>query len=115
MSDIRIHRRHELGLAKARAVARQWTEEATRTFDMKCTAIEGEARDTVEFVRPGVQGRLTVSADHFDVEATLGLLLGAFSQRIESEIEHQLDALLATASKSKPAAQKAAARRGAKK
>lgn len=108
MADIRIHRKHALGLAKARDIAWQWAEEVEKKFDMECTVIEGETSDTVEFTRSGVNGRLIVAADHFDLDAKLGFLLGAFSKTIESEIEKNLDELLA---KSKPAAKKAAAKK----
>jgi hypothetical protein len=36
-----------------------------------------------------------VAADHFDLHAKLGFLLGAFSKTIETEITKNLDALLA--------------------
>lgn len=108
MADIRIHRKHSLGLAKARDVAWQWAEEVEKKFDMECTVLEGETSDTVEFTRSGVNGRLIVAADHFDLDARLGFLLGAFSKTIESEIEKNLDELLA---KTKPAAKKAAGRK----
>jgi putative polyhydroxyalkanoate system protein len=107
--DIRIHRDHELGLAKARKIAWQWAEEAEKKFDMECTVIEGQTSDTVEFTRSGVNGRLIVAADHFDLEAKLGFLLGAFSKTIESEITKNLDALL---SKGAAPAKKAAAKKG---
>ena len=103
MSDIRIHRDHSLGLAKAREVAWQWAEEVEQKFDMECTVLEGETSDTVSFTRSGVNGTLIVAADHFDLQAKLGFLLGAFSKTIEGEIEKNLDALLAKA----PAAKKA--------
>jgi len=107
--DIHIHRDHTLGLKKARAVAWQWAEQAEAKFDMACTVIEGELSDTVEFTRSGVSGRLIVAADHFDLQAQLGFLLGAFSKTIEAEITQNLDALLAP----KPAAAGKAARKKA--
>lgn len=94
MPDIHIHRDHQLGLAKARDVAWQWAEAVERKFDMSCTVIEGEDSDTVEFSRPGVQGSLVVAADHFNLDAKLGFLLGAFSATIQAEIEKNLDDLL---------------------
>jgi putative polyhydroxyalkanoate system protein len=115
MADIHIHRDHELGLAKARKIAWKWAEEVEAKFDMACTVVEGEFSDTVEFTRTGVSGRLVVAADHFDLNAKLGFLLGAFSKTIESEIEKNLDALLSKSSKASaagaaaPAAKKAAA------
>ena len=104
MPDIKIHRTHQLGLTKARKVALQWAEDAEKKFDMECTILEGESSDTVEFTRSGVNGTLHVAADHFDLNAKLGFLLGAFSKTIESEIEKNLDALLASG---KAAAKKA--------
>ncbi|MFN7727446.1 MAG: polyhydroxyalkanoic acid system family protein [Rubrivivax sp.] len=102
MADIKIHRSHSLGLAKARKVAWSWAEKVEQDFDMDCTVIEGETSDTVEFKRSGVSGQLIVAADHFDLQAKLGFLLGAFSKTIEAEIEKNLDALLAE-SAAKPA------------
>ena len=105
MPDIHIHRSHALGLTKARKVAFQWAEEVEKKFDMECTILEGESSDTVEFTRTGVKGELLVEADQFTLDAKLGFLLGAFSKMIESEIEKNLDALLA---KSTAPAKKAA-------
>jgi putative polyhydroxyalkanoate system protein len=102
--DIKIHREHSLGLPKARKIAWQWAEDAERKFDMACTVVEGEFSDTVEFTRSGVSGRLIVAADHFDLSAKLGFLLGAFSKSIESEIEKNLDKLLERAAPGKKAA-----------
>ena len=94
MADIHIHRDHALGLAKARKIAWKWAEDVESKFDMECTVIEGETSDTVEFTRSGVKGTLIVAPDHFELEAKLGFLLGAFSKTIEGEITKNLDALL---------------------
>ena len=111
MPDIKIHRDHDLGLEKARKVAWKWAEEVEQKFDMACTVIEGDYSDTVEFTRSGVSGRLIVAADHFDLEAKLGFLLGAFAKTIEGEIMKNLDTLLAKSGKaSKPAARKSTRR-----
>ena len=108
MPDIHIHRTHALGLAKARKVALKWAEDVEKNFDMECTILEGETSDTVEFTRSGVKGELIVAPDHFQLDAKLGFLLGAFSKKIEGEIEKNLDALLA---KSAGPAKKAAAKK----
>lgn len=107
MPDIHIHRDHQLGLAKAREVAWQWAEEVEAKFDMECTVLEGESSDTVEFARSGVKGTLIVAPDHFELDAKLGFLLGAFAKTIEAEIEKNLDGLLGKAA----AAGKAAAKK----
>jgi len=106
MADIRIHRSHALGLARARKTAWKWAEAVEEKFGMECTVIEGEDSDVVEFTRAGVDGRLVVTGDAFELDARLGFLLGAFRHRIETEIEENLDRLLAAASP------KSAGRRG---
>jgi putative polyhydroxyalkanoate system protein len=116
MADIHIHRDHALGLARARQIAWQWAEDVEKKFDMSCTVVEGEDSDTVEFSRSGVSGSLQVSADHFELHAKLGFLLGAFSKTIESEIQKNLDTLLSKSSQAaKKAPVKAAAKTAARK
>ena len=95
MAEINIRREHSLGLAKARKMAWSWAEQVEAKLQMECTVIEGQTGDTVEFTRSGVSGRLIVAADHFDLQAKLGFLLGAFSGTIEAEITKNLDAMLA--------------------
>jgi putative polyhydroxyalkanoate system protein len=111
MADINIHRTHSLGLDKARKVAWQWAEEVEQKFGMECSVLEGETSDTVRFTRSGVNGQLIVAADHFDLQAKLGFLLGAFSRTIEAEILKNLDTLLAKSAK--PAGKKAAGKKAA--
>jgi putative polyhydroxyalkanoate system protein len=119
MADIHIHRSHGLGLAKARKAAWKWAEAVEEKFDMECTVIERDDHDVVEFRRAGVDGRLRVEAGAFELTARLGLLLSAFSGRIESEIEAQLDKLLpptaSTGSNDAGEAGRAAPRRSAAK
>lgn len=109
MADIHIHRHHQLGLNGARKIAWQWAEQVENEFDMACLYIEGDDSDEVQFSRSGVKGSLRVCADHFELNAQLGFLLGAFKERIESEIVKNLDELLAakkapaTKRKKKPA------------
>lgn len=97
MADIHIQRDHALGLAKARKTAERWAEEVEEKFGLSCTIVEGDDHDVVEFERPGVRGELRVEAATFELKARLGLLAGAFRQRIESEIERNLDTVLAKA------------------
>ncbi len=108
MAEIRIHRDHALGLKKAREIAWQWAEQVEEKFDMACTVHEGDDEDTVEFTRSGVKGELTVAADHFELVAQLGFLLGAFKATIETEIQKELDGLLAAQKKKTPAKKKPA-------
>ena len=104
MADIHIQREHGLGLAEARKIAFKWAEQVEEKFDMECTYEEGKTEDLVSFTRSGVSGTLVVTKDSFDLNARLGFLLGAFKDKIESEIVKNLDTLIAK----KPAAAKKA-------
>jgi putative polyhydroxyalkanoate system protein len=93
--DIHIQRDHALGLPQARKLAFRWAELAEEKFDMECTYEEGKTSDLVSFTRSGVNGELKVTRDKFELDARLGFLLGAFKDRIETEIVKNLDELLA--------------------
>ena len=95
MPDIHIAREHRLGLPAARKLAFRWAEVAEETLGMECTYEEGKTSDLVSFTRSGVNGELKVTKDSFELDARLGLILGAFKNRIESEIVKNLDELLA--------------------
>lgn len=101
MAHIHIQRIHGLSLAGARKIAWKWAEHAESEFDMQCAYEEGDDCDEVHFSRTGAKGTLRVTTDHFELDAHLGFLLGAFKDRIESEIVKNLDELLAQ--KKKPA------------
>lgn len=94
MADIHIHRAHQLGLAQARLIARQWVAQARTDFGLDCTPVEGPSSDTVRFSGSGVKGELRVSAEHFSVDATLGFFLAAFSAKFQHKIEKTIDKLL---------------------
>jgi len=95
LTDIHIKRDHALGLVAARKLAFRWAEVAERKLDMECVYAEGRTSDVVSFTRSGVRGELKVTKDHFELNARLGLLLGVFRSRIETEIVENLDTLLA--------------------
>ena len=108
MSDIHIHRPHQLGLPEARRAAVQWIEKAQKKLDLQFTFVEGDTFDTVAFTGSGVTGEMRVEADQFTVDAKLGFMLAMFSASIEAEIAKNLDALLAKAVAASPAVEKAA-------
>jgi putative polyhydroxyalkanoate system protein len=95
--DIKLHRKHHLGLPAARKVALQWAEKAEEKFDMECTYEEGDAQDTLYFTRAGIKGTLDVFPDALDFHAELGFLVSAFRSRIETELIEQLDKMLTPA------------------
>mgnify|MGYP000614914562 CR=1 FL=1 len=68
--------------------------------------VASEIEGPIEMIKEGVNGRLVVAADHFDLDAKLGILLGAFSKTIEAEIEKELDELLAKGAKAPKARKK---------
>lgn len=94
MAHIHIHRPHTLGLAGARQVAEAWSEKVQTKLEMACAFVQGESGDELQFSRPGVKGTLQVCADHFELNAELGMLLSAFKAPIEEAITRNLDALL---------------------
>ena len=108
MADIHIERQHGMGLAQARKIAFRWAEQAEEKFDMQCTYEEGSEADEVSFKRSGVTGTLTVTRDAFELQAKLGFLLGAFKDKIESEIVKNLDAMIASGTKDTKVAKVAA-------
>ena len=106
MAALHIRREHSLTLAAARKIARSWAEQVESEFGMQCSYVESAKEDHVNFTRSGVKGCLVVTGDHFDLDAKLGFLLGAFKGKIEAEIVKNLDDLLApkaAAKKAKPA------------
>ena len=108
MADIHIQRDHGMGLTQARQTARHWATQAEEKYQLRCSYNEGTDADTFSFERAGVSGTLQVTGQTFKLDAKLGFLLGAFSKTIESEIEKNLDDLLA---KSTPVAAKKAAKK----
>jgi putative polyhydroxyalkanoate system protein len=106
LADLHILRKHALGLPEARKIAFKWAEQVEKDFQMQCSYAEGADRDEVVFKRSGVNGTLEVTKDKFELNASLGFLLGAFRGRIEAEIVKNLDGLLA----GQPAAKKPAAK-----
>lgn len=110
MADIHIEREHQLGLTRAREIALHWAEELESQYGMDCTIHEGDDSDTVEFSRAGAKGTLEVMGDRFELQVTLGVLLGAFKGDIQRKVEGVLDKLLAQES-AKPAAAPARSRK----
>ena len=100
MADLHVLRQHTLGLHDARKIAFKWAEHVEEEFGMTCTYEEGKTLDEVRFARSGVHGTLSVTKDKFELNAKLGLLVGAFKGTIEREIVKNLDDLL----KPRPAA-----------
>lgn len=108
MANIHMVREHGLGMAAARKVASGWARQVQDKLDMTCTSEVGKDGERISFTRTGVTGTLLVTQERFELDAKLGLMLGAFKGRIESEITKYLDELLAAdpSAKASPAGKK---------
>lgn len=95
MATIHMVREHALGLAGAREAAHGWAQQVEDKLGMTCTREVGQEGESIRFTRTGVTGTLRVTPERFELDAQLGLLLGGFKARIETEITHYLDQLLA--------------------
>lgn len=118
MADINITRQHGMSLAGARKAAFRWAEQAEEKFDMECTYEEGQTSDECSFTRSGVTGTMRVDKDTFELNAKLGFFLGAFKDKIESEIVKNLDVLISNkepSEKKEPIAKKVAIKKATAK
>ncbi len=103
MSDIKFQQAHNLGLEKARELARQWVGEAASKMGLNCQHVEGDTQDTVTFERMGVNGTMLVSGDQFDLNIKLGMMMSAFKPMIEAEVTKNLGRIIEKASGSSQA------------
>jgi putative polyhydroxyalkanoate system protein len=94
MANIHIQQAHQLGLKKARVIALDWAKSAEKKLAMECHIEEGDEFDCVHFKRPGATGTMFVRADEFEIDVKLGMLLSAFKDRIEQELNQTLKARL---------------------
>jgi putative polyhydroxyalkanoate system protein len=87
VSDIKLKRKHGLGLKKARVAAQKVADDLSSEFGMT-SEWDG---DVLRFNRSGVHGELHVSRDEVHLDARLGLLLSAFKPKIEEHINNNFD------------------------
>ncbi len=87
MSDISLTRTHSLGLQGARTAAEKMVVRLQSQFGLS-GKWEG---DTLHVNRPGVKGRLTVTATEMMLEITLGFLLSAMKSSIERAVQEEID------------------------
>src|SRR3989338_4415342 len=86
MSDVQFQQAHNLGLPKARELAQRWADGAAAKMGLTCKHQEGAEQDVIAFERSGVNGTMTVTANSFDVNIKLGLMMKAFKPMIEAEL-----------------------------
>jgi putative polyhydroxyalkanoate system protein len=87
MAELRIRREHGLGLPEARKAAQRVADELAAAFQMT-SAWDG---DTLRFSRSGVNGALSVTANHVEVVARLGMLVAMLKPQIEARVKRDFD------------------------
>jgi putative polyhydroxyalkanoate system protein len=98
MSDIHYHKEHDLGLEKARQLAKDWIDDTARKMGLDCKHTEGAEQDTITFERMGVTGLMTVTGTSFDLNVKLGMMMAAFKPIVEAEIAKNLSRIIDKAS-----------------
>jgi putative polyhydroxyalkanoate system protein len=95
MNPLHIERTHTLGLARAQEVADTWVTEGEQRWGLRCSREpQPDGSYRVAFKHSGATGHLLVTADRFELDASLGFLLNAYRSRIEEAMNEQLDRLL---------------------
>jgi putative polyhydroxyalkanoate system protein len=87
MSEIRLQRKHTLGLKKAKVAAQKVADDLAQEYGMS-SRWQG---DVLKFSRGGVDGELKVSKDQVVLNAKLGFLLSAFRSKIEEHVNDNFD------------------------
>jgi putative polyhydroxyalkanoate system protein len=87
MADLKVVRKHTIGLKKAKVAAQKVADDLAQEYGMD-SAWEG---DVLRFTRSGVDGQLTVTKDQVVLDAKLGFVLSAFRHRIEEHVNENFD------------------------
>ncbi|HOA95105.1 MAG TPA: polyhydroxyalkanoic acid system family protein [Quisquiliibacterium sp.] len=87
MSDLKVVRKHTIGLKKAKVAAQKVADDLAQEYGMESTW-EG---NVLRFTRKGVDGALTVTKDEVVLDAKLGFLLSTFKHRIEEHVNDNFD------------------------
>jgi putative polyhydroxyalkanoate system protein len=87
MATIRMHRKHDLGVSKAKKAVDKVAKHIRDRFDIEAQW----NRNTLEFSRTGVEGEIAVEIDSVSVYADISWLLLPIKSAIEQEISRYLD------------------------
>ena len=97
MPDIHISKTHSLPLQKAKEVALEVADQLKKQYDLK-----GEwLGNALKFHKAGIKGELVVENNKIDVRLSLSLPFTLFRQKIQSEIERNLDDIFGSDKKAK--------------
>lgn len=94
MSKVRIYREHQLGLEKAREIAKKWQADGEKDLNLKCNYQENSDKDVLLFKRSGVSGDLVVTDSAFELNAKLGFMVAPFKDKLVAAANKSLDKLL---------------------
>jgi putative polyhydroxyalkanoate system protein len=97
MSELNYSKPHNLGLERARELAKEWTAKAGQKMGLEFKHEQGVDQDTITFERSGVKGEMVVTANNIDLNVKLGMMMAAFKPMIEAEIAKNMDKLMARA------------------
>ena len=87
MATIRMHKSHELGVAKAKKAVDKVAKHIRERFEIDAQW----NRNTLEFSRTGVEGEIAVTVDTVSVHADISWMLLPIKSAIEQEIRKYLD------------------------
>ena len=87
MADLKVVRKHTIGLKKAKVAAQKVADDLAQEYGMD-SAWDG---DVLRFTRSGVDGQLSVTKDQVVLDAKLGFVLSAFRHRIEEHVNENFD------------------------
>lgn len=87
MPSIDIRHAHSMPMNKARKAVDDVAKKLAQRFEVEC---EWDG-DTLNFTRPGVDGRIVLGPSQLHVTAQLGFLLSAMKGPIEAQIRRVLD------------------------
>ena len=87
MATIRMHRKHALGVSKAKKAVDKVATHIRERFEIEAKW----NRNTLEFSRTGVAGEISVETDSVSVYADISWLLLPIKSSIEQEIGRYLD------------------------
>jgi len=87
MATIRIAKKHELSLKKAKEAAQRIADELADRFDLRC---EWHG-DDIAFERAGVSGQLHVGKNEVRLDCELGFLLSMLKPTIEDVVHRDFE------------------------
>lgn len=92
MSNISLRQRHNKNPDELRELISQMAKKLDERYQITSRWLND---DQVEVARSGIKGRITLSDNEVKVDIKLGLMMGAFKSKIESEISRSMAEKLA--------------------